>query len=308
MPKILNYFIITNHKKIGDEMNRLTKSIDLSNLNRPIIVASHPRSGTHLTLDLLRRQFLGCETKKKLFSLKDTPYINLDEILSFDKKVTNNEIDKYNRTRIPLIKTHRLPSFSEPFQFLAPLSDRRKALANYLERNSYKIYVYRDIKSTMISLYYFTPESERGRDIHEFIRQVRGKRQLSRISFWAYHVSQWMNQDNVMVLNYDDLLKETEKKLGEIGQMLRESPLMQMPLLPEPPKSSFLRRVNTFLSGNPVSTAIMSFEPRCYNVKSFNDADDEYLRAQIETVDPGLLSRTDSFESIGRRKNDGISI
>ena len=36
----------------------------LETIKSPILVASHPRSGTHLTMDLLRKQFFG------LFSLE----------------------------------------------------------------------------------------------------------------------------------------------------------------------------------------------------------------------------------------------
>lgn len=76
----------------------------LSQLNRPVIVASHPRSGTHLTLDLIRRQFPACEKTKSFFSMRELPYINLDEILCVDKKFSDSELRYLNRSTVPLKK------------------------------------------------------------------------------------------------------------------------------------------------------------------------------------------------------------
>ena len=264
-------------------------------LNRPIVVASHPRSGTHLTMDLLRNQFSGCGTEKRMFSFRDTPYINLDNLLSIEREMTNKDACYFNRAEMPLLKTHRLPSFIEPYQYLSPLSEKRRWLSSWIQHDSMKIFVFRDIKSTMISLYYFLQAYDRGGDIHQFIRQVRGKRKISRIGFWAYQASQWLNQNDVLVMNYDSLINNTEKELHRIGAFINEVPEMNMPLLPKRPKSLFARRFGTFFSKHPESTAIMSFESRLYNVDSFTNADDDYIQTQIELVAPGLLNKINQY-------------
>jgi hypothetical protein len=249
-----------------------------------------------LTLDLLRLQFAGCDVSTRLFSFRDAPYINLDEILSIDAGLSAREVRDFNRARIPLVKTHRLPSFNEPFQYLNPVSEKRLDLARNLEQNAFKIFVYRDIKSTMVSLYYFIPKSERGGDIHEFIRQVRGKREFSRVGFWAYQMARWMEYEGCLLLNYTSLLKDTELSLQKIGLYLHEQPLMQIPLLPEPPKSLLSRRGNTLFSQKPSSTAIMSFEERRFSVDSFTEDDDRFIASEIASVAPGLLNHIDCHE------------
>nr|WP_277816490.1 sulfotransferase domain-containing protein [Mariprofundus sp. KV] len=264
-------------------------------MNRPVIVASHPRSGTHLTMDLLRRQFSACEVNKRLFSFRDTPYINLDEFLSKNTKVDSREVKWFNRAKIPIIKTHRLPSFDEPFQYLNPIPESRAELSKYLEQHAFKIFVHRNIKSTMVSLYYFVPESDRGGSIHEFIRQVRGKRQLSRIGFWAYQMARWLERDDVLSLDYDELLKSPERFLPSIGSFINQRPLLRMPLLPEAPKSLLSRRGAMFFSRKPTSTAIMSYESRRYTVDSFNNEDDQFILKEVEKVAPGLNSQIKLF-------------
>ncbi len=43
-------------------------------IGKPILIASHPRSGTHLTIDLLRKQFLECQSSKRLGEPLDKIY------------------------------------------------------------------------------------------------------------------------------------------------------------------------------------------------------------------------------------------
>src|SRR4051794_27731921 len=42
---------------------------------RPVVVASHPRSGTHLLIDLLRRQFPACASWKYPLERMDRLYL-----------------------------------------------------------------------------------------------------------------------------------------------------------------------------------------------------------------------------------------
>lgn len=157
--------------------------------------------------------------------------------------------------------------------------------------------MYRDVIKTMLSLYYFVPQKDRGKDIHEFIRQVRGDRQLSRIGFWAYFVSRWVHESGVVFLNYDQLLRDTEFCLDEIGNCIHEKPLMKRPLLPQKPDSLLSRRLGYIFSRNPVSTSILSFENREYNSSSFTDEDKLFIESEINRIDPDLNNFLSRFKS-----------
>ena len=45
---------------------------------QPIVVSSHPRSGTHLCIDLLRRQYKACNIPKTLDRGLDDLYFSIE--------------------------------------------------------------------------------------------------------------------------------------------------------------------------------------------------------------------------------------
>jgi len=47
----------------------------------PILVISHPRSGTHLTIDFLRRQFEECQSYKYPFESQSHLYLPIEGFL-----------------------------------------------------------------------------------------------------------------------------------------------------------------------------------------------------------------------------------
>ena len=49
-------------------------------VGKPVVVASHPRSGTHLTLDLLRKQFPACASYKLPAQPLDRLYFALEAL------------------------------------------------------------------------------------------------------------------------------------------------------------------------------------------------------------------------------------
>lgn len=83
-------------------------------IGKPIIVASHPRSGTHLTMDLLRKQFPVCATYKFPTQSLDQLYLAL-EALSAPPRESISEaraLKILKKSQRPIIKTHACPTFS----------------------------------------------------------------------------------------------------------------------------------------------------------------------------------------------------
>src|SRR6516164_1522873 len=87
-----------------------------SSIDAAIVVASHPRSGTHLVMDLLRRHFSRCEPPRSRFFLGD-PYWNLDEIVSASGAAMELKIGRMVDVGRPVLKTHRRPDFFANCQF-----------------------------------------------------------------------------------------------------------------------------------------------------------------------------------------------
>ena len=63
-------------------------SSQLSKIDRPILIASHPRSGTHLTIDFLRRQFSPCSSWKHWGESLDNLYLPLEAITAQQKGIS----------------------------------------------------------------------------------------------------------------------------------------------------------------------------------------------------------------------------
>lgn len=77
-------------KSIQFQLNTFAKIIKMlskdcvtlfNQIGKPIIVATYPRSGTHLTIDLLRKQFQECESWKFLGESKSNLYLDIDPLL-----------------------------------------------------------------------------------------------------------------------------------------------------------------------------------------------------------------------------------
>ena len=70
----------------------------------PIVVASHPRSGTHLVIDLLRRQFSDVGGHKWPLEPNDYLYVNLERFRGRDRKLSPEKAKTIlNRAKRPVI-------------------------------------------------------------------------------------------------------------------------------------------------------------------------------------------------------------
>lgn len=210
----------------------------LDAIGRPIIVASHQRSGTHLTIDLLRRHFP--DTNPKLMPFESLHHLYLD-IDSFSEG-HHNPISAdlafrlLSRSPRPIIKTHELPNSSFAKKELQPLVEA-------IFDRAQTICVVRDGRNVMASLQLFerewNPETET--NFQRFIRSEYDG--MSRPAYWNHHIRSWQAVKESHTIRYIDVVKETAKTLYEIGQFLDMSPTMREPLLPPATKSVFESRL-----------------------------------------------------------------
>ena len=182
-------------------------------MNRVIVVASHRRSGTHLTLDSLRTNARDIHPA----------FMTLERLEpSHPKHLSVQEFDRRLRSRsgTVLVKTHALPEAGgwqsrEAGQFAAQL------LAG-----SPTIYVHRDGRDVLVSLYHFvrsySPDVA-GQSFAEFLRGAHSAPDavgLSRAAYWQHHVLAWLDRGPTVTVSYEGMLADFAASVTAIADRL----------------------------------------------------------------------------------------
>ncbi len=228
----------------------------LDAIGRPIIVASHQRSGTHLTIDLLRRHFPDTNPRLRPLETLHHLYIDMDSFNPghHNPMTVETALRLLTRNPRPLIKTHTFPDVTLCKPEFRPIVERIFERAQTLT-------VVRDGRSVMLSLQRF--EMPWNPDAHvpfgEFIRShYEG---LPRPAYWDAHVRAWQKVPNCLTVRYDRIIKKTSDAIHELGEFLGMKPKIKEPLLPPAMKNRYdgwLRR----LVGNTATTNIPGKKPK----------------------------------------------
>lgn len=187
-----------------------------------ILVISHRRSGTHWTIDTVRNNFASTSRT----------FLTLERLLPWHKDSIS--LDKFqsllaSQDGIPIIKTHLLPTLGAFTQepalegFVHGLLDKSKI-----------VYVYRDGRDVLVSLYHyakkFNPEIEQI-SFSDFIRMDdEGSRSvgngecISRMEYWRRHVEGWLARPDVLGLQYESLHSNYEESVANIANFLELKP------------------------------------------------------------------------------------
>jgi len=200
----------------------------------PILVASHERSGTHLFMDLLRRQFKPCRGRVGRFiNPHDSLYFSIDRLnASHHRPGTPSECDRVLRAiERPCLKTHNTPGMERT----AP---EHQSYIRELIATSTVCYCYRDGRSVMASLQRFRQGFDKSASsaISDFIREDHGDGR-SRVRAWADHVRAWLGVPGVVPIRFEDTVKNTRQQIEQVSAALGMSPEWNEPLLPSPTKS-----------------------------------------------------------------------
>jgi hypothetical protein len=201
----------------------------LQDVGRPIVVATHPRSGTHLTLDLLRKQFKACKAQLGFGETLHHLYVDLDRLSTTHPHPMSLEeaADLLRRAPRPTIKTHSLPSLPEH------AGPRRELAAALIEKGDV-LYVVRDGRDVLCSTHVWKKEDEpelADYSLSEFLRLE--KRGRSRVGYWAEHVQEWAGRRDVQVVRFEDILDTPRQIIERLGRELDLDPLYEEPYLPE---------------------------------------------------------------------------
>lgn len=181
--------------------------------SKTIVVATHRRSGTHWTIDALRNN--SPSINPKFLTLEQIESTHHQPIPLTEFQDTLNSLDK----RV-LIKVHDLPSATY-FQ-----NQRERQFAQNIIQNSPTIYVHRDGRDVMVSLYYYMKQfREDFTDLpfSDFLRmdnELDGETSISRPAFWAHHVRTWLKQPNLISIAYESLETDYEATVEKLADFL----------------------------------------------------------------------------------------
>lgn len=220
----------------------------------PVVVATHPRSGTHLMIDLLRKQFEACKGWVWPWETLHHLYVNLDRIRpqSSHPLTIEKAASLMQRPDRPTLKTHSRPGFRE-----YPTASRR--FIQRLVEKGMVIYVVRDGRDVLCSAYLWEQtHSDVQCPLSTFLRR-HPEGESNRVQQWADHVRSWTQQEAAHVFRFEDILDDPRHTIRRLGTILDADPLYETPYLPQRMDSDsrwvdYWRR----LTGNHESTTIVA--------------------------------------------------
>lgn len=273
---------------MAGEMLRTLESLDRGG-HRPIVVASHPRSGTHLCIDTLRLNFPQSASRKRWFERADRLYLDLDLLVRSAPDRQPGLIRKVlSRVPRPIIKTHSLPDFNG---FWPKGQDRFDPhLVEWLRRNASWVYVHRDGRDVLCSLQRYSMGFDPTAHVPlaDFIRQCRDG--MTRVRAWANHVRSWMAQKRVLCVTMDQLLHRGLTVLPEMAAALGSEWNNHEPVRPRLCDAAFLSRLKRRIIPCPASTAVVA-NPRFEQPADWRNAFTASDRQFFEDESGGLLVR-----------------
>lgn len=228
---------------------------------RPVVVASHPRSGTHLLIDVLRGHFAPCRSWKWPGERLDRLYCNIDELGAEDEG--NGLLDPatarriLRRTERPVVKTHAWPGYRDVFLPSQPEGLNAEWI-DWLKAKATVFYIYRDGRDVLSSYQLFRQKYDPKAhcSIGTFLRQeIDG---ANRVQRWKRHVQQWLSTPGVHPVQFEALIATPRKVIEEMGHVLKCAPELTEPLLPRPFASIWHSRKARLFSMRPASSAIIN--------------------------------------------------
>jgi len=194
---------------------------DLIMNKKNIIIASHRRSGTHLTIDSILNNF-------PIFNNNEDYIVEtLDHLTSHDlkNKMKSEDLKKLMHGKSSLLKTHSTAYIKD---FFAGGRVDQKYIENIFD-DAKVIYVFRDGRDVLVSLYNYMKSFDketRGASFHEFIRMVNNfdndgyEGDVNRVEYWSYHVEGWLNNNDCLFLKFDEIKNDYEKTLCKISEFI----------------------------------------------------------------------------------------
>ena len=280
---------------MSGETRELLRRLDRLGV-RPVVVASHPRSGTHLCIDTLRLNAPACASWKWPFERADRLYLDIDATAGNPHAIATPLLLKVlRRTERPLIKTHAYADLKRTMNRDQPLG-AAPDLLDWLRCHATFIYVYRDGRDALCSLHQYMqahfPETRV--PLSQFLRQREGRD--SRVKAWARHVEEWIDDSNVYCVTMNEMLHHGRAVFPGLAEKLGVAwDVGRQPMLPAKCGFEYTSRIRRRLTCRPPSTAIAP-HPR-FKAQKWQTAFTEADRAFFLQESGDLLVRLGFEES-----------
>ena len=225
-----------------------TETYDLSRLGRRVVLATHRRSGTHLTIDFLRGHFAECRARKRLFEGLDTLYLNLETLNPPWSLAPELATQRLARAARPIVKTHAGPGFED-----YGLSER--AYAKEVLCDADVIAVHRDVRDVLASFHHYHRTFSRGShpSLSSFIWEKDGG--VSRPRAWANRVRAW-REAGAHSIAYEEIIGDPAATLRRFAELLELTPEVPTPTLPSPLRGRWHARGLAAFSRSPDATTV----------------------------------------------------
>jgi len=203
-----------------------------------IVVATHPRAGTHLCIDTL------CLNLRNVhFGLIRGQYPSLERLLlDHDRKYTEEwkAFVFENPSVTKIYKTHLMPEEIQRMVEGDILSAEDRRIVSHILEHSRVIYVYRDGRDALVSWYHYMMEAGGGlpndlplrmqaSSFSEFLRMpnryipVLRKIQSidrNRAVYWSAHVEGWLAGKPAHLVSFEKLRRSVSEAMQEIARKM----------------------------------------------------------------------------------------
>jgi hypothetical protein len=271
---------------------RSTTELGPPNDVQPIFVASHPRSGTHLLIDLLRKQFDQCASWKWPTERNDRLYCNIDELNGPETILSERKAHRVlGRVPHPIIKTHSFPDFQKS-SFEDHDLHIDDAWISWLRNRGRFLYIVRDGREVMRSYHDFRKgfDQTTPQRIGSFMRQARHG--MSRPTLWVNHIEAWRDADDVLIVRFEELIDTPRCVLREIAAHVElERPRFEKPILPKRFDNVWESRVARLFRIRPESTSILGHKGSSWKDRF------TYEDATFFELEAGIMMRELGYES-----------
>lgn len=227
----------------------------MSNSVSPIVVATFERSGTHLVIDFLRRNFPACRLFRLPGERLEMAYVNLDRIGKHPAwpGTIAGARRQMRRGSNPVIKTHTSPDL-ELFEAGVP-----RDFASELISRSRIVHVVRDPRKVLAS-YQLLVDGVAAADPDEFERFLFSAHRRSSetpVEKWFRHLKAWERHPGCCQLRYEDIVRQPDDIRERLAAFLALKPVQLRKPLPPKITSPWQRRMMRVFQFNPSSTAVL---------------------------------------------------
>jgi len=269
--------------KIGRAISRLAPA--------PIVVATHPRSGTHLMIDALRWRCRDCGVWKFPREPLERQYVTVDQLARLSQR-RSKLAAAYTllRSRRALVKTHRLPGL-KPWLLPPRHGQLHPLLTAWLLETGCFLHVYRDGRDAVWSYYLLARHSGALANVTfaEFLRRPSPSAPWGGAArSWAAHVRSWRSEADVFQVEYAQLLATPEPTLQRVADHIGIDLEARVPPLPPRARGASESALWQKRTGHPPSTAVLgpdAVQPR----RSWRDVFSREDGRVFERESEGLL-------------------